>query len=120
MSTTSVAPGEAGYTTLYDKWQLEGSPNGTFERLGEHGGELWLVRVDDDGNTVFHLRAAAGPTDPGYDKPVEWDWGKQKSGYLVEMRDTGLQIKPGKSGHINDWRVRMEDFPYDETVWDPS
>ena len=115
--TVKVQSGDDGYTTLYDHWVKEGSPTGTMERIGAHGGELWVIRIGSDGSPTFFLRAAAGPTDPGNDKDTSWDWGEQRSGYLVEMADTGLDMPdPVDDG---DFRLRMRGFPLDEDVWSP-
>ena len=115
----TVTASDAGYATLLSKWQDEGSPNGTFERLGDHGGELWRVGEDEDGATMFLLRAAAGPTDPGYDyDPEAWRWGEQKTGYLVEMYIAGgLEVTEGAMD--NDLQIDIEEMPLDETVWSP-
>jgi len=89
------------------------------ERMGEFGGELWRILIADDGTPTFLLHAAAGPTDPGYDKDPEWDWAAQQTGYIVEMNDSGIEIHDGKSGHENDFILKMNPFPLDEDVWDP-
>lgn len=115
---TVVATGDDGYDTLLAKWESEGSPNGTFERLGTHGGELWRVILDDAGTPTFLLRYAAGPTDDGYNKNADtWRWGEQQSGYLVEMLDTGVEFTETLPGKL---RIKMERGPLDESVWDPS
>jgi len=112
--TVKVSSGDDGYTTLYDHWVKEGSPSGTMERIGLHGGELWTIRIDASGTPTFFLHAAAGPTDPGEDKDVEW---VPTSGYLVEMADTGMKMpEPKEEG---DFRLGMKGFPLDESVWSP-
>jgi len=117
--TTKVGFGDPGYTTLRDKWISEGRPNGTFERCGDWGGEIWKTRITlVQDYPDFYLKAAAGPTDPGYDKDPEWDWASQTHGYLVEMNDTGLEITQGPGGE-NDPVFGMEPFPLDEGVWSP-
>ena len=114
---TTVESGDDGYSTLQTKWLSEGSPS-QFERIGEHGGELWRVILDDDGTPTFLLRYAAGPTDPGYNKSTDtWRWGAQRSGYIVEMLDTGLKFSERQPG---DLMIEMERPPLDESVWDPS
>lgn len=116
--TVKVQSGNEGYTTLYDHWVDEGSPTGIMERTGTYGGELWTIRfVGGASVPTFYLRAAAGPTDPGNDKDIEWDWAAQRSGYLVEMADTGMTMpEPRQEG---DLRLGMRDFPLDEDVWSP-
>ena len=118
MSVT-VSPSDVGYATLYDHWVSEGSPTRSVERLGEHGGELWRILIEA-GIPTFLLHAAAGPTDPGYSKTHYWDWASQSQGYIVEMNDSGIRIEDGKSGHENDFQIKRNAFPKDETVWSPS
>lgn len=113
---TVVATGDAGYDTLLAKWQDEGSPS-TFERYGEQGGEFWRVVTDDARTPTFLLRYAAGPTDPGYNKNTDtWAWGAQRSGYIVEMLDTGLEFTVTPLGRLD---IEMERPPLDESVWEP-
>jgi hypothetical protein len=119
MPTTKVSFGDPGYTALRAKWIAEGRPNGTFEELGDFGGRQWKTRtslVQDYPD--YYLKAAAGPTDPGYDKDPEWDWGAQTHGYILEMQDTGLTIIEGPGGE-GDLHFGMEPFPLDEGVWSP-
>ena len=112
-----VSSGDSGYSTLHAKWVKEGSPWGSFDELGEFGGRMWRVRRDDSGEPQFLLCAAAGPTDPGLNKDAEnWDWGAQTTGFLVEMRDTGLEIEEGVDE--GDVKISFEPWPRDETVWE--
>lgn len=119
MSVT-VSPGDDGYSTLLEHWQLNGSPNRTMDRLGEHGGELWRILDASSGTPTFLLRAAAGPTDPGNDKEdYEWDWAAQGTGFIIEMNDSGIKVEDGRSGHENDFQIKRNPLPLDETVWSP-
>jgi len=113
--TVKVESGDEGYTTLYDHWIKEGSPTGTMERAGNHGGELWTIRFVGGSLPTFYLHAAAGPTDLGLNKDVEW---VATSGYLVEMADTGMKMPPPREE--GDFQLGMRGFPLDESVWDPT
>ena len=103
------------------RWVREGSPNGQFDELGTFGGRLWRVRVDDDGNTTFLLRAIAGPTDPGYNKPAEdWQWGQSGRGFEVEMAFKGGGMVFREGAHPNDLVIDTEPIPYHEEEWTPE
>jgi hypothetical protein len=94
-------PNDEGYTSVYARWVREGSPNGQFDELGEFGGRLWRVMTNEDGETMFALRAIAGATDPGYDKdPEVWVWGQSGRGFEVEMvQEGGIEFREGAHPH---------------------
>jgi len=116
----ALSPGDTGYASVYARWVREGSPNGQFDELGEFGGRLWRVRTNDDGETTFHLRAIAGPTDPGYDKdPETWEWGHSGRGFEVEMLKSG-GIKFREGAHPFQLVIETEPVPYHEDEWTPE
>lgn len=110
MAATEVRTGDADYARLVAKWEEEGQAS-SFEEIGRFGGRLWKILRDGD-EVTFLLHAAAGPTDPGQDKPIGWE---PTSGYFVEMADTGLRIREGPGGE-NDLRFKMCGFPKDTTI----
>lgn len=109
MADTEIREGETDYARLFAKWEVNGQ-SATFEEYGEFGGRMW--RAINRGNTpTFLLLAAAGPTDPGYDRAI---WAPT-SGYEVEMADTGLCLAEGPGGP-GDLRLSMRRFPRDTTI----
>ena len=120
MPPERLVPGDDGYETRYDKWVLEGSPSGCFERIGSFGGERWLVhdRANADGPT-FLLDAAAGPTSTGYNETMEAfksaEWPGPTTGYEVEMKDAGLRFLEGPGGP-GDLIIKVRRQPRDTTV----
>lgn len=112
MADTEVRSGHADYDRLYAEWERNGG-SAYFEEIGEHGGRRWqAINRDDASGPTFLLDAAAGPTDPGYDKPVGWF---PRKGYEIEMvHDSGLQVIEGPEAYA--FRLRMRRQPKDVTV----
>lgn len=114
-------PGDDGYAALAAKWVAEGSPSGTFEDLGDHGGRRWTVLYQDDAaQPVFLLRVAAGPTSTGYDEGTGTfkspDWPGPRRGYGYEHRhEHGLTVRPGAGGE-GDLAISMERPTRDTTI----
>jgi len=112
MADTEIRPGHTDHDRLTTEWERNGQSS-TFEEIGEFGGRRWqaINREAEEGPT-FLLDAAAGPTDPGHDKPVGW---KPTKGYEVEMtHDPGLQIIEGPEAYT--FRLKMRRQPKDVTV----
>ena len=107
---TEVREGDVDYSRLLAVWNENGQST-TFEELGEFGGRMWRCVRDGD-NVFFLLSAAAGPTEPGSDKPIGW---VARTGYEATMHDTGLRISQGPGGE-GDRRFTMRPFPKDTTI----
>lgn len=107
---TEVREGDEDYSRLVSTWNENGQSK-TFEEIGELGGKMWRAIHDCD-TLIFLLVAAAGPTDPGPDKPIGW---VARTGYEATMYDTGLHIRQGPGGE-GDRRFKMRPFPKDTTI----
>lgn len=109
-------PGDEGYDRIHTLWVAEGSA-GQFEERGSFGYRRWSVidRGNSSGPT-FLLRAAAGPTDSGYDEDTgEFKstlWKGPRTGSEVENRDVGINMRWGPKG----WRISMKSPPKDLSI----
>jgi hypothetical protein len=80
-----IQPGDDAYSTVYDYWVEQGSPSGTFDRMGEWGGALYRVRYTDAGVPHFYQARSDVPTlydDESYaERPYQVGWWEQNRNY---------------------------------------
>jgi hypothetical protein len=111
MPNTEIRPGQEEHERLVQVWEKNGR-SASFDEIGEFGGRLWqVIDRDNPEGPTFLLDAAAGPTDAGNDKPVEW---MPRRGYEIEMvKKPGLQVIELGDGAF---RLKMRKFPKDTDV----